>query len=85
METILDQTTEADLLDFVSDLKVVAAGCQAHLGQIVSNGHVDLLGTAEKELHAAFANAMASMPDIEALLLCLMALKRAAPADRSVQ
>lgn len=85
MQTILDQTTEADLLDFVSDLKVIAAGCQAHVGQIATNAYAGVLGPAEAELSAALSNAMVAAPEIERLLLCLLALKRHELEGRSVQ
>lgn len=85
METVLDQTTEGDLADFISDLKVITAGCQAHIGQITAGGTLGVLGGAESELCEAFLNAMAASPEIERLLLCLIALRRQAPPDRSVQ
>lgn len=85
METILDQTTEGDLLDFISDLKVITAGCQAHIGQITLGGTLGVLGGAESALSDAFLNAMAGSARIEELLFCLIALRRHAPADRSVQ
>lgn len=79
METLLEQFEERDFLDLVSELRDIMAGCQAHIGQLLG----DLPGEPEQELAGALQSALHQGADIQKVLMCVAAIRRITPPERS--